>query len=844
MALITPLRSVLFIPAFIPAVFLAACFAQDGPSGPPARGVVSTQTIAERTKGWVRKDGYFPLYWDPRAGRIYVEVNRFSSEFLYHDQLVQGVGLAGLDRAQMGLPKVVRFERNGPKVFLIAINYAWRSSSPNADERLAVKQSFPESVLWGFNVAAEGPDSAVLIDATEFFLRDAHGVPDRLATAKLGVYRLDPGRSAIAPEGTKNFPLNTVVESMLTFTSEQARGLPTFDGQGKREGVAAVTPDPHFITVRARQSFIQLPGPGYQPRLYDIRAGYFNSVIYFDYSAPFGHPIDVHLMMRHRLQKKDPAAAISEPVKPIVYYVDRGTPEPIRSALVEGASWWAQAFEATGFKNAFKVEVLPEGADPMDIRYNMIEWVHRAIRGFSNGACVVDPRTGEIIKAEVTLGSLRDSQDYLIAEALLSPYSKNSDDDPRIQKMVLQRMRQLAAHEVAHTLGLGHNHAASAFGKGGSVTDYPAPQIDIDAQGNIDISHAYGSGLGEWDKVAIQYGYQEFAAGMSESEQAEKLEKILDRARDSGMYYITTQDSAQVNDVQPYSHQWDNGKDPAEELERLWRVRNLALSRFSAAAIRKNTPMALLEDTLVPLYLLHRYQTEAAATEIGGLDFRYAVRGDGQMVTKIVPGEKQRKALQAVLMTLDPAALTLRESLLELLPPRPPEYPRWRESFEGRTGPTFDPLAAAETAVDFTLTALLDPDRAGRLVEYHARDAATPGLPEVLEATLKTSWYAPRLQGLAGETQLTVQRVVLDHLLALGASSTASAQVKAIAKSQAIALKNWINEQLGHSGDSPEVKAHWASAVTEISQFERDPDRFKPPEKVLMPPGAPIGGGE
>ncbi len=817
-----------------------ACLAQEGPPGAAVRSSGSSQTIAERTKGWARKDGYFPLYWDPKAGRVYVEVNRFSSEFLYHDQLVQGVGLAGLDRAQMGLPKVVRFERSGPKVFLIAINYAWRSSSPNADERLAVRQSFPESVLWGFTVAAEGPDGAVLVDATEFFLRDAHGIPDRLATAKLGVYHLDAGRSAIEPDDTRNFPLNTVVESMLTFTSEQARGLPTFDGQGRRDGVAAVTPDPHFITVRQRQSFIQLPGPGYHPRAYDIRAGYFNSVIYFDYSAPFGHPIDTHLMMRHRLQKKNPEAAVSEPVKPIVYYVDRGTPEPIRSALVEGAGWWAQAFEAAGFKNAFKVEVLPVGADAMDIRYNMIEWVHRAIRGFSNGACVVDPRTGEIIKAEVTLGSLRDSQDYLIAEALLSPYAKSSENDARIEKMVLQRMRQLAAHEVAHTLGLGHNHAASAFGRGGSVTDYPAPLVEIDAQGNIDISHAYGSGLGEWDKVAIQYGYQEFPPGMPEQEQKANLEKILDRARDSGMYYITTQDSAQVNDVHPYSHQWDNGKDPAEELERLWKVRSLALSRFSEAAIRKNTPMALLEDALVPLYLLHRYQTEAAATEIGGLDFRYAVRGDGQMVTKIVPGEKQRKALQAVLMTLDPAALTLKESLLELLPPRPPEYPRWRESFEGRTGPTFDPLAAAETAADFTMAALFDPDRAGRLVEYHARDAGTPGLAEVIEATVKASWYAPRLKGLDGATQMTVQKVVLDHLLGLGASGTASAQVKAIAKAQAAALKNWINEQLAQPGGSPEVWAHWTAALTEINQFERDPERFKPREAIPMPPGAPI----
>jgi Met-zincin/Domain of unknown function (DUF5117) len=803
---------------------------------------LNAQTIDKKVAGWQKIDGYFPLYWDAKAGHIYVEINRFSTEFLYIDQLVEGLGLAALDRGQMGLPKVVRFERSGPKILLVASNHAWRSLSNNAGERRAVRDSFSESVLWGFTTAAEDSVTHVLIDATDFFLRDAHGALERIANLKEGSYRLDASRSAIAIDNTKGFPKNTEVEGILTFTSEQARELPVFDGGGRREGIAAVTPDPHFITIRQHQSFIELPDDGYTPRIYDIRAGYFNSTIFFDYSAPMGAPLDVHYLMRHRLQKKNPNAAVSEPVKPIVYYVDRGAPEPVRSALVEGTRWWNEAFEAAGFKNAFRVEVMPEDADPMDIRYNFIAWVHRSTRQFSNGASLVDPRTGEIIRAEVSLGSLRDRQDYMIAEALLSPYRENGDVDPRMEKLALQRMRQLAAHEVGHTLGLGHNHAASSFGRGGSVTDYPHPLIQLDKNGQIDLSAAYGEGLGEWDKVAIAYGYTEFPKSMPASEQQARLNQILEDARRKGMYYITTQDSAPINSVHPYSHQWDNGANPAEELERMLAVRSAALARFSEQAIRIGQPMALLEDTFVPLYLLHRYQTQAAIKEIGGLDFRYAVRGDHQMVASIVPGEEQRRALSAALKTLDPSVLTIPESILRSFPPRPPEYPRTRESFTGHTGPSFDPVAAAEAAAANTVSALFDPDRASRIVEYHARDAAVPSLTEVIEAALDATWHAPRQQGLARITQFAVERVMFDHLLGLAASRTAGSQARAIATSEVTALKKWLADQAVRASADKELQAHFAAAIDEISRFERAPGQFQTRE-VLTPPGAPIGGG-
>ncbi|HMD19956.1 MAG TPA: DUF5117 domain-containing protein, partial [Alloacidobacterium sp.] len=442
---------------FAISLFVASCLSCPAQTSSP-----QTVSITQKTAGMQKLEGYFPIAWDAKAGKLYLEIDTFGKDFLFLDSLPYGIGSndLGLDRGQLGRGRVVRFYRSGPKVLLIERNLDYRSSSPHAEEQLDVAQSFAESVLWGFKVEAEDGDK-VLVDATDFFLHDAHGVAERLQEAKQGTYHLDAGRSAVSMESTKNFPLNTEVESVLTFTTDGPLHAPL---------VASVTPDAHAVTVHEHYSFIQLPDDGYKPRAFDPRSGYFD-LSYRDYSTPLGQPMDIHLISRHRLQKKDPSAAISEPVKPIVYYVDRGAPEPIRSALVEGASWWNQAFEAAGFKNAFQVKVLPEGADPMDVRYNMIQWVHRSTRGWSYGEGVTDPRTGEIIKGQVTLGSLRARQDYLIAEALLSPYEQGKPVPDAMKEMVLARIRQLAAHEVGHTLGLAHNFAASSVAPGTSVMD-------------------------------------------------------------------------------------------------------------------------------------------------------------------------------------------------------------------------------------------------------------------------------------------------------------------------------------------------------------------------------------
>ena len=816
-------------------------------STPPPVGPASPATISAKTTGMKHTDGLLPIDWDAQAGKLYLEIPHLgpdgrSADLLYVNTLPYGTGSndLGLDRGQVTEGRIVRFERSGPKVLLIEPNMAFRASSADPEEQLAVTQSFPESVLWGFTVAAESGDGAVLIDATDFFLHDAHGVSDRLAGLKQGTYKVDATRSAIALDDTKAFPKNTEVEAELTFTTEAPL---------TGEFVSDVTPDPHAMTIRERTSFIELPPPGFTPRRFIPRAGYFPSS-YRDYTAPLGDPLDQIYILRHRLNKKDPnCMSACEAIAPIQYYVDRGAPEPIRTALLEGARWWDQAFQAAGWaKGTFQVDILPAGADPMDIRYNIIQWVHRYTRGWSYGEAVADPRTGEIIKGNVTLGSLRGRQDYMIAEALLSPYTDSASDagkrgDDPMLRMVLARIRQLSAHETGHTLGLAHNFAASTVSQGDSVMDYPHPLATLGADGKVDLSHAYAVGIGEWDKVAIDYGYREFAANTTSEAERTALNKILSAADHAGQVYLTDEDARPAGSASPVAHLWDNGRDPAAELDRVLAVRAAALKNFGEQAIRPGTPMAQLEQTLVPLYLYHRYQTEAAVKEIGGLDYRYNLRGDGLPNPAVVDPAEQHKALTAVLKTLLPQTLTLPESLLNILPPVPPGYPRNRESLPSHTGLTFDPVAAAESAADLTLKVLLDPARASRLIEYHMRVPGSPGLREVLEAVSST--VAARPEGghtLSSEVARAVEFRGLEATLALAVNPVASSQARAIARSHiANLLKQWTSTPAPQ--DSAEA-IHRAALIERIEDFERDPAKFTPAAPVEAPPGMPIGDDE
>ena len=759
--------------------------------------------------------GYFNFFYEEANDKIYLEVKDLNKEFLYISSLSSGIGSndIGLDRGQLGGERLVKFIKAGNKLLLIQPNQDYRAITDNELEKKSIEQAFAKSVLFGFKIV-ENKDESYIIDFTPFLMQDTHGVANRLKQSNEGVYKLDLTKSALSLERTKAFPKNVEFEALLTFK-----------GEPKGRNIRSVTPTASLVTVTQHHSFIELPDNNYKPRVFDVRSGAI-PMSYMDYATPVQEHIRKRYIIRHRLEKKDQNAAVSEAKEPIIYYLDPGTPEPVRTALMDGARWWNQAYEAIGFKEAFQVKMLPEGADLLDCRYNVIQWVHRSTRGWSYGASVTDPRTGEIIKGHVSLGSLRIRQDFLIAQALLNkPFGERDDNYQPMLNMALARIRQLGAHEVGHTLGFTHNFAASTNGRA-SVMDYPHPLITTNGN-EIDLSNAYDTKIGDWDKVTVAYSYSEFDNNANEKE---ALNKILDKAKNDGLRFIADSDARPQGGAHALAHLWDNGKTASEGLNDVLKVRATAISNFSKDNIRSNEPYSVLEDVFVPLYFFHRYQTEGATKVIGGLDYNYAVKGDGQFTTKAVDVNTQKETLNTVLKTIDAEVLAIPKNKLDLFPPRAFTYGRSRESFKGKTGVGFDALSVTSTASDMTLSLLLHPQRANRLIQQKSLDNNQLGLDEVLQILINESFKTSHKDPYLNEVQQMVNENVLKYIMNLAVNDNAYFQVNAIANK---AIQT-IFEGLDNSVYSNQYKRL-------IKRFNEEPEEFKLESSPKIPDGSPIG---
>lgn len=774
--------------------------------------------------GAVRQDGLLPVYVDKAKGRILLslpapDAQGVSGRFLYVTALKTGLGSApvGLDRARIGEAQVLAFRRIGRKVVAEFENHKFRAAGAPDAEQAAAREAFSVSTVWAGEVVETTADGRILVDISSFLTRDGIGVADALKQAGEPGYKLVPDLSIADPGAVKVFPENLEFEARQTYAS---------DTPGPE--VRNIAPDPKLITFEVRHSLVKLPEPGYQPRAFDPRTGGFSTMV-LDYAAPLGEEIVQRYANRFRLEKTDPAAARSPVRKPIVFYVDRAAPEPIRSALVEGAAWWRQAFEAAGFIDAFQVKVLPEGADPLDVRYNVINWVDRATRGWSYGQAVVDPRTGEIVKGSVLLGALRVRQDMLIFEGLVGAHHNGTGGPNDPIQVSLARLRQLSAHEVGHSIGFAHNFAGSTQDRA-SVMDYPAPRVLL-KDGRIDLSDAYGVNIGGWDKFTVDWLY---------GEDGEPALRKVKASIDQGQRYVTDVDSRPLGVAQPWGSLWDDGADPAAELTRMMAVRRAALDQFGLGALKPGEPVANLKRKYVPIYLLHRYQLEAASKLLGGVDFAYAVIGDGRETSPPVPAAQQRAALAALLATLDPKALDTPETLTAMLSSAQsgdPDRQYVIEVFATAGGPVFDPLVAAEVAAGLTLDNLLAPDRMARLVDQHRRDPAQLGAGEMLDRLIDTA-FAPAA-GRLGEISRRVQTRLVLNL----ANAVRDPKVSPAVGSEISARLAALPARL-KGGADPADRAHRQRLIALLGDPALLAELSEPKLKPQTPPGMPIGDGD
>ena len=760
-------------------------------------------------------EGFMNFSYNNDSGKIILEINKLDSEFMYINSLSRGVGNndLGLDRGQLGNSRIVYFTRRGNKILLIQPNLRYVSNSSNYLENKAVKEAFARSVLFGFDIIEKTNDS-YKIDITSFLIRDAHGVSQRLRYSNSGSYTLNKSMSAIDLDRTKAFPKNIEFDVLLTFTGNPSGNL-----------VRSVTPTASNLTVNQHHSFVELPDNNYKKRKFDPRSGS-NPFIVYDYSTPIDDKLEQRFIVRHRLNKKYPKQEISEPVEPIVYYIDNGTPEPVKSALIEGGNWWNQAFESAGYKDAFRIEVLPEDADPMDVRYNLIQWIHRSTRGWSYGASIVDPRTGEIIKGQVSLGSLRVRQDYMILSGLIDNPNE-IENKSLIKKTSLDRIRQLSAHEIGHTLGFAHNYISSANNRS-SVMDYPHPKIDI-VNGDINIDNAYSKNIGDWDKVSVRYAYTDFQENENEDV---KLNDIIEEAVNKGLYFLSDSDSRPVGSANPFSHLWDNGEFPYKELDKLLKVRDLALKNIDLDNLVDGEPYDRIEDILVPIYMLHRYQIESAAKAIGGVDYLYFVKNKNNDKVKFVDSKLQKESLKSLLNVLNPKNLVLPTNLIQILSPRSFRNPRTRENFESNTGVTFDYINASSSIINHTLTFLMNPERINRIYQQNMFGENILMLDDYLTIISNSIFSNKRMSPYESSINKNISSLFLDHLFLTFNNSNTNDLSKSVILSSIMNTKEKLSSNLNDYN---------RFLVNKINGFIDNPDKYIPVEKTKIPDGSPIG---
>jgi len=759
--------------------------------------------------------GFMDFSYNDDSGKIILEIDNLDNEFLYINSLSRGVGNndLGLDRGQLGNSRIVYFTKRGNKILLIQPNLRYISNSSNELENKAVEEAFARSVLFGFEIVEKSTDS-YKIDLTPFLLNDAHGVSQRLRFSNSGSYSLNKSMSAVDLERTKAFPNNIEFDVLLTFTGNPSGSL-----------VRSVTPTASNLTVNQHHSFVKLPDDNYNKRKFDPRSGS-NPFIVYDYSTPIDEKLEQRFIVRHRLNKKNPNDEMSEPVEPIIYYIDNGTPEPVKTALIEGGNWWNQAFESAGYKNAFRIEVLPEDADPMDVRYNLIQWIHRSTRGWSYGASIVDPRTGEIIKGQVSLGSLRVRQDYMILSGLVDN-PNDIQNKSLIKKTSLDRIRQLSAHEIGHTLGFAHNYISSANNRS-SVMDYPHPKIDL-VDGKISIADAYSENIGDWDKVSVEYAYRDFPNTKNENNE---LDKIINEAQKNSLYFLSDSDSRPVGSANPFSHLWDNGELPYKELNKLLKVRDLALKNIDLDNLVDGEPYDRIEDILVPIYMLHRYQIEAAAKAIGGVDYLYFVKNNNNDKVKFVDSKLQRKSLESLLSVLKPKNLVLPNNLINILSPRSFRNPRTRENFVSNTGVAFDYINTSSSLINHTLTFLLNPERINRINQQNIFGDNILTLENYLAEISKSIFDNKKLNTYEESVNKNTSSLYLDHLFMAFNNSRTNDLSKSIILAS-------IMDTMNNLSTNPNNYNRFL--INKIDGFLNNPDQYKPIEKTKIPDGSPIG---